>query len=219
MWKAAFGSRTASARARASAKRSGLQIGAVARRVHVGEVEDRSHPGNTVRDCEDVVERAEIADTAHHLDTERDGTAFLLQPPPQHPQLLDDAVESVLASPAEQESRMEDDRRRAAGGGDPGAPVERADGGAPLPARRLEVAHEAEQRCVDGERDVALSRQLAEPAGEVVVHPEARLEVDLARVVPALAQEVESLLRALPRRKARRPEANASHTLTLSKWS
>ena len=54
-------------------------------------------------------------------------------------------------------------------------------------------------------------------AGEVVVHPEAGLEVDLAGVVAAFAQEVEGLLGALPRRKARRPEANASHTLTLPK--
>ena len=68
---------------------------------------------------------------------------------------------------------MEDDGRRAARGGDAGAPVQCADGGAPFPARRLEVSHKPEQRGVDGQRDVVLVRELAEPPGEVVVHPEA----------------------------------------------
>ena len=47
-------------------------------------------------------------------------------------------------------------------------------------------------------------RDLAQLAGELVVHPEARLEVDLARLVAALEQELHRLLGALPRGKARR---------------
>ena len=70
----------------------------------------------------------------------------------------------------------------------PGAPVERADGGRELAAARLEVPHEAEERRVDRERHVGLAGRLAEPLGPRVVHPEAALEVDLARVVAALEQ-------------------------------
>ena len=58
----------------------------------------------------------------------------------------------------------------------------------------LEVSHEAEQRRVHGESDVVLSSQLAEALGERVVHPEAALEVDLARRVAPLENELDRLL-------------------------
>ena len=47
----------------------------------------------------------------------------------------------------------------------------------------------AEERRVHRQRDVVLARELAEPLGPRVVHPEARLEVDLAGVVAALEQQ------------------------------
>ncbi len=87
------------------------------------------------RDLDDVVERAEVADAAHHLDAERHGPSLALEPLAQRAELLDDRGDRVLAGAAEQEAGVEDDDRGAAGRGDPGAPVERADGRGELPAR------------------------------------------------------------------------------------
>ena len=80
----------------------------------------------------------------------------------------------------------------------PGAPVERADRRRELPPARLEVSHEAEERRVDGKRDVVLACELAEPLREGVVHPEAALEVDLARGVAPLQENLDRLLGRLP---------------------
>ena len=91
---------------------------------------------------------------------------------------------------------MEDDELGAARRDDARAPVECADGRRELAPARLEVAHEAEERCVHGERDVVLARQLAEALRERVVHPEAALEVDLARGVAALEERSRSPARA-----------------------
>ena len=75
---------------------------------------------------------------------------------------------------------MEDDELRPGRHRDAGGVVEHADRHVQLLAP-LGVAHEAGDRRVHRERDVVLARELAEPLGEVVVHPEAALEVDLAR--------------------------------------
>ena len=96
------------------------------------------------RDLDDVVERAEVAHAAHHLDAERHGPALALEPLAQRAELLDDRGDSVLARAAEQEAGVEDDDLRAAGGRDPRAAVERADGGRELAAARLEMPHEPE---------------------------------------------------------------------------
>ena len=77
---------------------------------------------------------------------------------------------------------MEDDHLGARGLRDPGRVVEHPDRHVQLLAA-LGVAHEAGDRRVHREHDVVLARELAEPRGEVVVHPEAALEVDLARRV------------------------------------
>ncbi len=90
----------------------------------------------------------------------------------------------------------------------PGAPVERTDGRRELATARLEVPHEAEQRRVHGERDVVLACELAEALRERVVHPEAALEVDLARVVAAREERLDCLLGRLARRHAGRADAN-----------
>ena len=139
-----------------------------------------THPVEAARDLDDVVHRAEVAHAAHHLDPERHRAILRLEPLAQRAELLDDRVDRVLAVPAEQEAGVEDDELCAARGDDSGATVERADGRRELAPARLEVAHEAEERCVHGERDVVLARELAEALRERVVHPEAALEVDLA---------------------------------------
>ena len=97
---------------------------------------------------------------------------------------------------------MEDHELGPARGGDTGAAVERSDCGGELAPARLQVAHEPEERRVHRERDVLLPGELAESLRERVVHPEAALEVDLARRVRALEQDVERLLGRLARRKA-----------------
>ena len=58
--------------------------------------------------------------------------------------------------------------------------------------------------------DVVLARELAEPRREVVVHPEAALEVDLAGGVAALEQRLDRRLRALPRGHPRGAEVQPS---------
>ena len=105
---------------------------------------------------------------------------------------------------------MEDDHLGVAGLRDARRVVEHADGHVELLAA-LGVAHEAGQRGVNGERDAVLARELAESRGEVVVHPEARLEVDLAGRVAALDQQLDRPLGALLGRNAGRPEADFAH--------
>ena len=100
---------------------------------------------------------------------------------------------------------MEDDDLGAGGLGDPGRVVEHPDRHVQLLAA-LGVAHEAGDRRVHRERDVVLPRELAEALGELVVHPEPSLEVDLARREPAREQRFDRCLGALPRGDARRAE-------------
>ena len=168
------------------AERVGLEEGAVARRVHVREVEHGPDPVDAARDLDDVVDRAEVAHAAHHLDPEGHAALLRLEPLAQRRELLHDRVDRVLPAASEEEAGMEDDELGAARGDDAGAAVERADGGRELAPARLEMAHEPEERRVDGEGEVVLARELAEALGERVIHPEAALEVDLARGVAAL---------------------------------
>ena len=90
MWNGASGARTPSTSASASSNGRCLDEGAVARRVHVREVDHRSHPPCAAADLDAVVERAEVADPAHHLDAERHRTALALQALPHDCELLDD---------------------------------------------------------------------------------------------------------------------------------
>ncbi len=176
-----------------------VEIGAVARRVHVREVEDGAHPADATRDLDHVLERPEVAHATHDLDPERHCATLRLEPLPERPELLDDGRDGILARSSEQEAGMEHDELGAARGHDAGAPVERADRGGELASARLQVPHEAEERRVHRERDVRLPRELAEPLGERVVHPEPALEVDLARGVPALEEKLDRVLGRLPR--------------------
>ena len=190
------------------AERRRLEIRAVARRMHVREVENRPHPRHAPSDVDDVVHRPEVSNTTHDLDAERHRSPFLLEPLAERAQLPDDRVDRVLTAPSEEESGMEHDELGAARGHDARAAVEGADGRGELPPARLEVAHEAEQWSVHGQRDIVLARELAESLGERVVHPEAALEVDLARRVPSLEEELDRLLGRLARRHACRPDAD-----------
>ena len=157
-----------------------------------------------------VVERAEVAHAAHHLHSERNGAILLLQSLAELAQLLDHGVEGVLARALEQEAGMEDHHFGVACLRDSRRVVEHADGHVELLAA-LGVAHEARQRCVHRQREVVLAGELAEPRGEVVVHPEARLEVDLTGGVAALEEQLDRSLGALLGGHAGRPEADFAH--------
>jgi hypothetical protein len=126
-----------------SRERLRFDVCPVARRVEVREVEHRPHPAGAPRDLDDVVERAQVADSPHYLDAEGDGASLALESLAEAPELLDDSVQCSLARALEQESGMEDDRRRSTRSGDPRAAVERTHGRREFPARRLHVAHEA----------------------------------------------------------------------------
>src|SRR5262249_11145503 len=102
----------------------------------------------------------------------------------------------------------------AAGRGDPGRVVEHPDRHAVLLVS-LDVAEEACDRRVHGQRDVRLAGQLAEPLRELVVHPELPLEVELAGRVAALEDRADGVLRALRGRAARWPDADGAHRRSL----
>src|SRR4029453_1358316 len=84
-----------------------------------------------------------------------------------------------------------------------------------LPAS-LRVTHEPCNGRVDRERHVGLPGELAETPGPRVVHPEAALEVDLARRIAPLAKHRVRLLGAVRRRASSRPETERAHAGTLS---
>ena len=94
---------------------------------------------------------------------ERHGAVLLLEPLAQLAELLDDRVDRLLARPAEQEAGVEDDDLGAGRLRDAGRVVEHPDRHVQLLAA-LGVAHEAGDRRVHRERDVALARELAERA-------------------------------------------------------
>ena len=133
----------------------GVDIGvrAVARRVHVREVEHRPDEVHLRGDREDVVQRSEVAHAPHHLDPERDEPVLRLEPRAQVAELVDDVGDRPLALPAEEEPGMEDDELRAGRLREPGGVIEH-------PERHLElllpldVAHERGERRVHGEQDV-----------------------------------------------------------------
>jgi len=155
--------------------------GAVARRVHVCEVEDGPDPAGTSRDLDHVLEAADLAHPAHHLDAEGNRAVLALQPLTQLAELLADRVDRLLARPFEQETRMAEHELRAGRLGDPCRVVEHPGRHVQLLAA-LRVAHEARDRRVHRQDDLRLARELAELRGPVVVHPELALEVDLAGV-------------------------------------
>ena len=79
MWNGAPGVEHVVDRLERLGEQARLEIRAVARRVHVGEIEHRPHPARLSRDLDDVVNRAEVAHATHHLDTERDRTTLALE--------------------------------------------------------------------------------------------------------------------------------------------
>ena len=80
-------------------ERPHLEVGAVARSVHVREVEDGPNPTGAARDLEHVVEGAEVADSSHDLDSERYGAVLGLQALAERSELLDDRVDRGLPWP------------------------------------------------------------------------------------------------------------------------
>ena len=138
-----------------------------------------------------------------------------LEPLAQVGELRDDGSDRLLAGPAEQESRVEDHRLGAGHLRDPRRVVEHARRH-PVLAVALDVAHEAGDRRVDGERDPVPPRELPELLRPGVLHPEPGLEVDLACRVPALAKELDRLSRRFARRHTGRPESELSHGVNVT---
>ena len=152
------------------------------------------------RDLDDVVNRAEIAYATHHLDAERNSAALSLEALAERRRAArrPTAIASSRARPRRKPG-MEDDDLGPARGRDTRTAVERADRGRELLVRCLDVAHEAEERCVHRQRHVGIAGDRTEPLGPRVVHPEATLEVDLARVVATLEKQRRRLPGALAR--------------------
>jgi len=196
-------------------ERLDVGVGAVARGVHVREVEYGANPAGTPRDLDHVVEAPEVADAAHHLDPERHDAALALEPRAQLCQLLGHGRDRGPVRASEQEAGMEDDELRARGHRDPGRVIQHPDGHAELLVA-LEVTHEPRDRRVDGENDPRLARELAELLGPLVVHPEAAREVDLAGVELLLAKQPDGLLGALTGRNFGRAEVKRCHAPTLT---
>ena len=111
---------------------------------------------------------------------------------------------------------MDDHDVGAAGRRDPRGVVEHPDGH-PVLLVALDVPREGRQRGVDRERDAGLAGQLAKPLRERPVHPEAASELDLARVIAALGEQLERGLRAVVRRHARRAEADGAHPRSVAR--
>ena len=86
-----------------------LEERAVARRVHVREVEDGADPAAAASDRDHVVEAAEVVDAAHHLDAERHRAVFALEPLPELGQLLADGLDRRRPRASQQKAGMEDD--------------------------------------------------------------------------------------------------------------
>jgi len=178
-------------------ERRRLGEAAVRHGVQVREVEHGPDPAAARRDREHVLGGAQLADSPHDLDAERNGPVLLLQPPTQLTELLDDRVDRRLAFAPEQEAGMEDDHLGTAGLRDAGGMVEHADGHVELLAA-LGMPHEAGDRRVDGEDDARVVRELAEPLGPGVAHPELPLEVDLAGREAAPLEQLDRSLWAVP---------------------
>src|SRR5262249_29907202 len=156
-------------------------------------------------DLDHVLERAQLANAAHHLDPERHRPSFLLQPLAQLTELLADRVDRLLPRPSEEEPRVEDHELRPGRDRDPRRVVEH-------PARHvqflapLRVTHEPGDRGVHAQHDVAVPAERSEGLRIPVVHPETALEVDLAGRVPVLEQGRDGGLRRLACRDPRRAE-------------
>ena len=180
MWNGAPGSSTASTFASASAKRLDGREAAVGGRVHVREVEHRPHPAEPARDLDDVVERAELAHPAHHLDPERHVAAL-----------------APRAAPAARRAARRPSRsppRASARAGSPGGrrPARRPPPSA-IPAewssmptamfsflpRSAWPMNPAIGACTESAMSCSRASSPNRSAN-VVVHPEAALEVDLA---------------------------------------
>ena len=149
------------------------------------------------------------------LDAERHRAALPLEPLAHEPELLHDGVDRVLTATAEEEAGVEDDHLRAAGGRDPGAPVEGSERRGPLAPARLQMSDPAEEWCVHRERDVVVARELSQPLGPGVVHPELALEVDLAGVVAVLEHELHRSFGTVAIGNVGRADADAGHGATV----
>ena len=187
MWNDASGSSSSSAAPSTDANALGIRERAVGDRMQVREVDHGTDPVEACGEPEDVLRGAELPNTAHHLDSERDRSPLGHEPLAELGELLRHGLERLLPRPSEQEPRVDDDDLGAAGHRDAGRVVEHPR--RPLVLHvPLEMAEKGWNRGVHRERDLPGRRQPAELLRPVLVHPEAAREVDLARRVPALCE-------------------------------
>jgi hypothetical protein len=92
--------------------------------VHVRKVEHRADEGDARGDLEDVVERAELAHAAHHLDAEWDEPTLALEPVAEQEQLFDNGVEGTPPLAPEQIARVKHDHFCTARGCQPCAVIQ-----------------------------------------------------------------------------------------------
>ena len=191
---------------RAPPRRLGLEEGPVARRVHVREVEDGANPSS--RTEMSTTSSIEPRSRTRPMTSTPKGTARCLA-----------ASRSLSVSSCSTTASIASSRGRPRKPGWKTTSSRRS----PRDPRARSRAPTAEVNLrplasrwpmkpksggVHGERDVVLARELAEALGERIVHPEAALEVDLARRIAPLEQELDRALRRLARRAAGRPHAD-----------
>ncbi len=193
MWNGALGSRAASAAASVVRKVLGCDDAAVGHRMEVGEVDHRPHPAESGGDFENVLEASQLAHSPHHLDPERDRSVLGEKPVAQLAELLADVVECRLPCAAEEVAGMEHNELGPGCLGDAGGVVEHTHRALVL-RPSIDVAEERCKRRMDRENDPALRGELAQPHGELLLHPEATLEVELAGRVRALDEELDRRL-------------------------
>src|ERR671923_642386 len=191
-------------------ERPDIGEGAVGYGVEVREVEYGPDPVEPSGDGKDVVQRAELVDTSHDLDSERHRPVLALQPLPNFGELVDDGVDRGRVVAPEQIARVDHHDLRPALHRDAGGVVEHPDRH-PVLLVLLRPPDDGEQGSVHRQDDSRLARKLAEAPGEVPIHPELALEVDLAGVIATLTQQLDGLLGRLPGGQVGGTEAQCAH--------
>src|SRR5579871_664361 len=183
---------------------------AVARRVHMREVEDGADEVDRAGDRDYVFDRPELAYASHHLDAEGDEPVLRLEAFAEVAELVNDVGDRLIALAAEEEAGVEDDELRAAGFREPGGVVEHAECHLELLAA-VGMAHERRERRVDGEHDVGRGCGRSEERRALVIEPEPAGEAELARAVAVGCERRERRVDALGLRQVGGAEADLSH--------
>lgn len=183
---------------------------AVGHGVKMSEVDDGPYPREGVCYQQNVVLATQIADSAHHLDAERNDSLLCSQAFSELGKLLDHRRERGVALSPQQEARVNDKDLRPGKYREPARVVEHA-GRSLVFCAPLEVAEKGSDRRVHGERDIVVSGERAERTGELLAHPEASREVNLESVETGCSHLRERYGRVVPIRYARQPNTESPH--------